>query len=602
MRHIWLILIFLAPFSGKAQILELELQNALIRLEASEMKEQWVTNGMNPIQGLLYAKQLYKLNRFEDAEPHYLKALDEDLLQDEELYQLIHILIANKKTGLAHDLTSLLKSKNSARFRLIEQIMSDARNTSNVEKWEFKAKYDGLSPVISEGKLLYSYDKTLWIQTSEQDLKEVKIKRLKERYIRHAFVSGINNNIWITHPVDGRFRISSAGKKKQAVYKKPKEFVRSDHKSNYIHACLNAGGDILIFSSDKPGGYGGYDLYMSFKSREGWTEPKNLGPVINSEKNEIMPWLSTTNVLYFSSDGLPGLGGFDVFSAELSDISNSLNHLPYPLNSALDELGYCRQKKDLVYVGKRIDDNYEIIQFEKKEVESPAAVTIKGNVKGEDGEPVSSALILWELDDRGLFTETDQDGHFSIDIHSSYGKNLVLTTKKEGYLEQQLSVEWSAMVKGMYRVRPLQIELKQDPLTVKTIIKEKPVNPLPKKEVTKPPQPQQAPVKKDPVSKEKAQPPVRVAPTKENKPKATPSKPSHSYYVVLASSKNELEINRLKDQYQDRFPGITLLQTDKGYIRLAVPAGDTSANASKVLKECRLIVKDCWLLKEKSTQ
>ncbi|MHA7131061.1 TolB-like translocation protein [Algoriphagus namhaensis] len=77
-------------------------------------------------------------------------------------------------------------------------------------------------------------------------------------------------------------------------------------------------GDMLVFSSDRPGGLGGYDLYYSFRSGDGWTEPENFGPKINSEFDEYRPVVSDAmgfenQVMIFSSDRPGGLGGFDLY-------------------------------------------------------------------------------------------------------------------------------------------------------------------------------------------------------------------------------------------------------------------------------------------------
>ncbi|WP_288372062.1 hypothetical protein [uncultured Algoriphagus sp.] len=77
-------------------------------------------------------------------------------------------------------------------------------------------------------------------------------------------------------------------------------------------------GDLLVFSSDRPGGYGGYDLYYSFRSGDGWTEPENFGPKINSEFDEYRPvvsdsWEFENQVMIFSSNRPGGLGGFDLY-------------------------------------------------------------------------------------------------------------------------------------------------------------------------------------------------------------------------------------------------------------------------------------------------
>ncbi len=77
-------------------------------------------------------------------------------------------------------------------------------------------------------------------------------------------------------------------------------------------------GDLLVFASDRPGGYGGYDLYFSKKTVSGWSEPVNLGPQINSAYDEYRPVVSshpefTNQLMIFSSNRPGGMGGFDLY-------------------------------------------------------------------------------------------------------------------------------------------------------------------------------------------------------------------------------------------------------------------------------------------------
>ncbi|MBN2862106.1 MAG: PD40 domain-containing protein [Bacteroidales bacterium] len=83
--------------------------------------------------------------------------------------------------------------------------------------------------------------------------------------------------------------------------------------STYTHPTVSPDGNIMIFASDMSGSRGGTDLYITRKSGDQWSEPENLGNLINTSSNELYPSLDSSNNLYFSSDGHPGFGGYDVY-------------------------------------------------------------------------------------------------------------------------------------------------------------------------------------------------------------------------------------------------------------------------------------------------
>jgi outer membrane protein OmpA-like peptidoglycan-associated protein len=132
------------------------------------------------------------------------------------------------------------------------------------------------------------------------------------------------------------------------------------------HPSLSADGSLLFFSSNRPGGYGGMDIYAVKKEGDNWGLPINLGPNVNSDGDEIFPFVTASNVLYFSSDGKKGTGGLDVFSVVMNGMEASEPlRLPEPINSAYDDFAFTADKTEkLGYLtsnrpgGKGQDDIY----------------------------------------------------------------------------------------------------------------------------------------------------------------------------------------------------------------------------------------------------
>ena len=111
---------------------------------------------------------------------------------------------------------------------------------------------------------------------------------------------------------------------------------------------VNVENNFMIFSSDRPGGYGGKDLYYCYILKSGnWSKPINLGPTINTEKDEMYPYIHMDNeTIYFTSNGLAGYGGTDVFiTHKLKDSFTNPINLGYPINT-IDNEGALRVDKD----------------------------------------------------------------------------------------------------------------------------------------------------------------------------------------------------------------------------------------------------------------
>jgi len=108
-----------------------------------------------------------------------------------------------------------------------------------------------------------------------------------------------------------------------------------------VHPSLSADGSRLYFASNMPGGYGGYDLYYSDRKIEGWSMPVNLGQSVNSPGNELFPFIHESGLLFYSSNGMGGKGGLDLFMIDTEKEGFGIpENLEEPYNSEQDDLGF----------------------------------------------------------------------------------------------------------------------------------------------------------------------------------------------------------------------------------------------------------------------
>ena len=155
--------------------------------------------------------------------------------------------------------------------------------------------------------------------------------------------------------------------KKQEGWKLVKGFPYNDvNKYSVGHAAISADGKTLYFTADMAGGFGKTDIWYCEKQADGsWAKPVNCGPVVNTKAEEAFPFVSATGLLYYASKGLPGMGGYDVFSTSGSgkNWARPMN-LKYPVNSTSDDFCLVTENGTQMYLssnrqeGKGSDDIY----------------------------------------------------------------------------------------------------------------------------------------------------------------------------------------------------------------------------------------------------
>jgi len=107
-----------------------------------------------------------------------------------------------------------------------------------------------------------------------------------------------------------------------------------------MHPSLSPDGNMLYFSSNRPGGEGGWDIWVAFNQNGQWSEPVNMGPKINTRGSESFPFIHESGTLFFTSDGHKGYGELDLFMIDVSQPEwGEVVNLGEPFNSKADDLG-----------------------------------------------------------------------------------------------------------------------------------------------------------------------------------------------------------------------------------------------------------------------
>ncbi len=206
--------------------------------------------------------------------------------------------------------------------------------------------------------------------------------------------------------------------------------------------AFSPNGNALYFASDQPGGIGGYDIYVSYRTETAWSAPENLGPIVNTPGDEISPYFDG-NMLFFSSDWHHGLGGYDVFRAERSGSGFSrIVHLGEGVNSSYDDydfiydtfrnLGYLTSNRP--YGPENTPDIYRVFK-------SADNVEIRVT-NASDGDPIPNAIVDFTSCGEGRY-RTDRSGIYSFQVVEGLTCDLVVSA--DGYRSKGMRVSTAGL-------------------------------------------------------------------------------------------------------------------------------------------------------------
>lgn len=197
-------------------------------------------------------------------------------------------------------------------------------------------------------------------------------------------------------------------------------FAAPDSLTSVGHPSLSPDDNYLYFASDMPGTMGGKDIWVTTydKRKKKWTDPKNLGSSVNTDGDEVYPFAHDDGYLYFSSNGLPGMGGLDIYRIKVDEAGmpvGKAENMKYPINTNTDDFAIVWEKGDAKKGfmasdrkgGKGSDDIYSVYLV-------PLKYTMDGIiVSSKDGRSIPQATVRLDgTDGTSIVVNTDKDGHF----------------------------------------------------------------------------------------------------------------------------------------------------------------------------------------------
>ena len=226
-------------------------------------------------------------------------------------------------------------------------------------------------------------------------------------------------------------------------WQKPKNTGKPVNTSSWdSQPCISADGHHLYFASKRPGGKGGSDIWMSTKGPSGkWLPPVNLGDSVNTAGDEMGPFLHADNqTLYFSSNGWPGMGGFDLFVSrkDAGGHWSRPQNLGVPVNSKADEKNlFVNIDGRQAWISSSRSGNMDIYTFNTFAAIHPQPTFfVDGKILDAQSEKVLKAkVVLSDLEQKSPVDSTwsdPVDGHFFMVLHP--GKEVAFHIFKKGYL------------------------------------------------------------------------------------------------------------------------------------------------------------------------
>lgn len=272
--------------------------------------------------------------------------------------------------------------------------------------------HDGPSTVTADGKTMYFSTESFRQNKYENDKKD-KLKLSK-------------NNIYKATLTDGKWT--------NIV---PLNLNSVDYSTS--NPCISRDGSVLYFSSNRPGGVGGVDIWKAAINSDGTVgQPVNLGDKINTEANESFPFINDDNTkLYFSSNGRNGYGAYDVYEIDLSKNTEAKN-LGKPVNTASDDFAFSYyDAKKIGFLSSNRDGNDDIYM-----TQSVCERQLNTIVKNEKtGEIIANANVtLLDKNNAVISTEkSDSTGavNFNLDCNQPYS----LLVAKENFEKKSAPIE-----------------------------------------------------------------------------------------------------------------------------------------------------------------
>ncbi len=394
------------------------------------------------------ALEIYKTlkNRLTSKQTVQLEAIDREISYCETAIKLAKNPVEFKITNLGKLLNTTFDEHSPVTDLAENQIIFTSNRKNNNAPEGTESLY---SAIWREGK---------WMLAR-------KISGQLEQYDNNASVSmSSDGQTLILYSYNGKSGTLYYSENKRGRWGAPIKFpspINSNH--NETHASLATDGQTIFFTSDRPGGFGGKDIYMSHKLPSGeWGPAQNLGAEINTQYDEESPFIMADGkTLYFSSEGHENMGGFDIFKSTLTKDNkwNTPKNIGYPINTPGDDLFYNPTADELrVYYASTREGtmgNTDIFMIEYPSDDERRLAVVAGHIYHDKEVPAADALVMVESEDdpdfTGYYKPNPNTGKYVMVLQT--GKTYKISISEDGY--ENIEIDYTPPPRGEYATRGL---------------------------------------------------------------------------------------------------------------------------------------------------
>ena len=348
------------------------------------------------------------------------------------LYKQGLLFSSDRDTG---NLAKYRHTWNSGDFLDIYKVNVDSASLNTVVKLDNinSRLHESTSVITSDGKTIYF---------TRNNFKEGKYTKDKEGLIRlKIFRASLIDGQWMN----------------------PEELPFNGDAYSVAHPALSPDGKTLYFASDMPGSLGQSDIFkVAIREDGSFGSPENLGSPINTEARESFPFVTSEEILYFASDGHPGLGGLDIFATDIKDkYDGNILNVGKPVNSLMDDFTFIftESSRKGYFASNRKgglggDDIYAFLEIKPLVFECAQQVT--GTVRDKISNQLligATVMVIDEDNKEVLSVITDTEGNYQLTCDCNQGN--FVRALMEGYTPAE---EYLGQSDGKPRIMDFYLE------------------------------------------------------------------------------------------------------------------------------------------------